>query len=190
MTHERQPIMHRSTEVPPPKSILWIERYKGGVEDHFRVYSPKIEVFYTHYIKQRKTSVPCFADHNLCPGGHDDKTQRWRGYLHGWSRYKNRVCFAQLTSGACHDIMAQLAQGASLRGARIIIFRSKADNGRLHVRFDQYAAAGGTDCPPPLDPEPSILRMLDWDGDAFELHRQSVLKIADLPEDDLDVGVA
>jgi len=65
--------LNRQSALPPPKEVLWVERLKGSERGKYTVYSPHIDVFFTHWIGR---TVPCYSDHSRCEGGHAEREAR------------------------------------------------------------------------------------------------------------------
>lgn len=149
--------LSRSEELPPAKGVLYVERLKGSERGNYTVYSPKIEVIFSHWNGDK--TVPCYEDHSLCPGGHSEESKRWRGYLHCWSHRMNRQVFLQLTAQACRELVGQVASGASLRGCSIQVYRTKEDKGRLHALIERFGKRTGEDLPPHRSAEESVMNL-------------------------------
>jgi len=163
--------LNRSNVPPRPKDVLWIERLKGTESLRFTCYSKSFWGLWTHWSGSR--TVPCFENHDHCIGGHDEATMRWKGYLHGWSQRKNRVCFCEFTPGAARELLEQVPDRQSLRGLHLIVSRTKTSKGRLHCSIDGVPLHASR-IPPEADPMASLWHMWELDPMSHLVNRSLV----------------
>lgn len=130
---------------PAPSGMYWVERLKGNDSQKFVVYSPQGWGVWTHYHGPRIGTKACYADKSRCFSGHKEDNMRWYWYLFAHSLKLNRPCFVQLTQAVRGQLLSQIDHGVSFRGMTITVYRTKADNGRLNARIDQYASKQATD---------------------------------------------
>lgn len=149
--------LSRQDTPPKAKEILWVETVKGGQTRKFRVYSPTFYGVWVHYNAKPKGTKPCFEDHALCEGGHEEETLRWYGYLHVWNFKSGRQEILQMTRASAEMLQEQVEQGKTFRGLVIEVTRSAADNGRLSCRINEWMASGASNMPKPIDPKKSLL---------------------------------
>ena len=148
--------LNRRDTPPPAKDIFWVETIKGGMTQKFKVYSPNLYGVYVHYNPKPKGTKPCFEDHSLCDGGHEEETLRWYCYLHAWSFKMGRQVVVQLTEAAGRQLTEQVDPGKPLRGLVIEVTRSAADNGRLACKVNEYMSSNGRTMPQAVDPTKSL----------------------------------
>lgn len=128
--------------------ILWVDKLKGGEEGKYLICSNKVYGFFSHWTGQR--TVPCWENHDLCEGGHNENTLRENYFLQCWSMQKNKGVFLYLTPEARNQFYAQVETTKSFNGLTIVVKRTGAKNGRLNVELAQYV-------------EPKILRVKELD---------------------------
>jgi hypothetical protein len=169
------------SDVPPKKSdVLWVECVKGLERQKFLVYSPAIMGCYQHWTGKR--TVPCFTNHDLCPGGHKEATKKWRGYVHAWSYKRNQQVICQLTGDAIESWWAQLSSGVSLRGQTIYVVRSTKDNGRLFVEVDKIFHRDADKIAQAVDPVASLWNMWKMEPSHAELNASLATETEHLPK--------
>ncbi len=118
---------------------LWVERLKGEDQQSFVIASKKLYGFYSHWTGKR--SVPCWENHALCEGGHSDENLRENFLLQAWSLKKNRMVFLYLTPEAARQLEDQIQPGTPYLGLPVIVTRTKANNGRLHIRVSEFTTS-------------------------------------------------
>jgi hypothetical protein len=148
--------LNRQDKPPASKEVLWVETVKGGQSQKFKVYSPTFYGVWVHYNPKPKGTKPCFEDHALCDGGHEEETLRWYAYLHCWSFKLGRQCFLQMTKAAAEMLQEQVKEGTTYRGLVIEVTRSAADNGRLTCRTNEWMTSNGKTMPQAMDPTKSL----------------------------------
>jgi len=175
--------MKRQDLPPEQREVFWVERLKGNERQQFVVYSPTLWGCWTHYNAAKKETTPCYEDERFCHGGHEIETMRWRGYVFAWSKSRMEPVFIQLTPGACRSWLKQLAEGATLRGQLIEVWRTKSDKGRLLVAVNKYAHRSNEAMPQPPSPIKSLYNM--WHvTEVPHLMRASVVEDEkDLPDE-------
>ena len=136
---DNDPFALTRSNTPPGKTgVWWIECLKGNDVQKFLVYSPEVQGLEMHWRPAERRTVPCFQNHDLCPGGHSEKTRKWRCYVFAFSYKRHKNVFVQLTKDAWDSWLSQVKPGASLRGSTINVHRSEKDNGRLWVEVEQW----------------------------------------------------
>lgn len=163
------PSLSRASAVPEKNPRLqWIETVDANASIRFRVWSPAIWQMWTHFKGKTK---PCFENHDLCEGGHDEKTMRWYGYVYGWHEARNGPAFIQLTTGAARTWLKQVASGVSLRGMIITVSRGPKKQGPQRLRVDKFCSTDAVNMGADLDPQHSLFRLWQVNhlGHAFSL---------------------
>lgn len=153
------PALSRSATPPQQPGVYWVECPRGSESFEFLVYSPAVQGILMHWIASQRRMVPCFADHDLCEGGHVEKTQKWRGYVFGFSHKRRKQCFLQLTGEAMASWTGQFREGVNLRGQSIKVHRTPADNGRMHIEVLGWKEAPKSAMPPDQDVTQSLFAM-------------------------------
>lgn len=171
------PSITRGSGVPEPNPRLhWVETVEANSKIRFRVWSPAIWEFWTHFTGKTR---PCFTDHKMCYGGHDEATLRWYGYLFGYHEIRRTPAFIQLTTGAARMFLNQVAKGASLRGMVIDVQRGASKKGPQYLQVAQYVNTGQDQMGQDVDPQLSCFRM--WKVN--HLGHVNKLKLVSGPED-------
>jgi len=143
-------------EIPREGPEIFVLRIKGGRMYTFSIWGTQIRGVWAHWTGLR--SEPHYNDESECPGCKALKPKRWKGYLHCYCYEMRQEVFLELTPNSASALKQQLASGMSMRGSRVQIRRTKADNGRLEVAF--LARVETVDAiPPEKDPRPSILKL-------------------------------
>jgi hypothetical protein len=145
-------------EAIPPKDVRlhWVETVEANAAIKFTVWSPAIWQIWAHFSGKTK---PCFKNHDMCEGGHDESTLRWYGFLFGFHQTRNSPAFMQITPGAAREIEAAVAPGSSYRGMVITVHRGRSKQGPLHVKIDRYQTFGEDRLGRDLDPHHSVFRL-------------------------------
>jgi hypothetical protein len=142
------------------KDTLWVEKVKPGEKGTFLLYSPVFQGVYTHYRGKGIGTVLCFRDRSLCVGGHEEGTLRWHGFLHAFHFEKNRQVFLHVTPEGRDNLLAQVAEGACLRGLRISVRRPKdAPKGPYYVTIIGDSEVSPNKLPKHRDARASIFNM-------------------------------
>ena len=163
------PRLSKGTGIPAPNPRLhWVETVEANSKIRFRVWSPAIWEIWTHFTGRTK---PCFENHELCQGGHDEATLRWYGYVFGWHEARRGKAFLQLTVGAARKWFDQIAQGVSLRGMVLDVSRGTSKKGPQVLNVVQYVHVGQNEMGQDCDPQHSCFRMwkVNHLGNAFKL---------------------
>ncbi len=167
MNNRITPEISRSDVAPHKEGVLWVECL-GGAESHkFTVFSPCVQGVNMHWLAREKRTVPCFQNHDLCPGGHSEKNLKWRCYVHAYSHKRHKQVFVQLTDDAWQSWLHQLREKQNLRGQTIILHRSEKKNGRLWVEVEDWSSDSKRKMPEPLDCKLSLFAM--WRFDPSEI---------------------
>jgi len=183
---EAFPRLSKGNGVPArdPK-LHWVETVEANSKIRFRCWSPAIWEVWTHYSGRTQ---PCFENHDLCKGGHDESTLRWYGYVFGYHEHRRGPGFVQLTVGAARLWMAQIADGVSLRGMVFDIQRGASKKGPQLLNVVHYVHNSeeqmGKDC----DPQLSLFRMWHVNHLGHALKLSLVSGPADIPEGLSDDG--
>jgi hypothetical protein len=119
---------------PAPGPEIPIERVRANDQRCYVVLSPALWGVWTHWAGDR--SMPCWSERKDCDGCKRGLPRRWKGYLHCWNRQTGREAFAELTPLSAENLLAQVPDGAALRGLRLTLKRTAAKNGRLLVLLD------------------------------------------------------
>lgn len=176
----KTPQLNRCDVPPPVKDVLYVQRLKGDERGQFILYSPAMWGVWTHFHNGR--TQPCFENHDLCYGGHQETNLRWKGYVHCWSFMMGRQVILQFTENAARQLLSQLPSGCSLRGKTIEAARSKKSKGRMNVELDRYAMDRADGVPPAIDPLKSIFNMWGIPLDVNLLSRSLVTSPAEVPD--------
>lgn len=162
------PEISRREEPQHKEGVLWVECLKGNESQKFEVYSPAIMGCEMHWMPNIRRTVPCFENHDLCPGGHSEKTLKWRAYVHAYSLKRKRQVFVQLTWDAWCSWKSQLPDGKILRGSLIQVHRTNADNGRLWVEVESWRTEGKKPLPFAMDCKASLFAMWKFNPSEIE----------------------
>ena len=168
MTNRFEPELSRNDKPPTKPGVWWVECLKGQEKQKFLIYSPVIQGVDMHYLVKEKRTVPCFKNHDLCPGGHSEKNRKWRCYVFAFSYKRHKNVFVQLTQDAWESWMCQLQPGQTLRGQTIWVHRSNADNGRLWVEMETWRSDQKTAMPLNEDCKLSIYDLWRFDPSDLE----------------------
>jgi hypothetical protein len=123
--------LSRQDAIPPAGPEIWIYRLKAGEKATLIVYGSKVWGVWTHW--NGKSSEPCFTPHDLCTGHKRELPAKWKGYLHGFLYEKQQEVFMEFTPTAAKVLKGEVDLGLPLRGSRITMQRTSAQNGRLKV---------------------------------------------------------
>jgi hypothetical protein len=153
----------RSATPRTEPGVWWVECLKGQDAQKFLVYSAQPQGLDMHWIPKERRTVPCFVNQSLCPGGHSEKTRKWRCYVfaHSYKRHKN--VFVQLTKDAWDSWIAFTKPGVSLRGQTIVVHRTEKDNGRLWVEVESWREERRKDLPGDEDCKKSVFALWRFD---------------------------
>jgi len=147
---------------------------EGASRHKFLCYSDKVCGFTCHW--NGRKPVPCYANHDLCEGGHKILNRRWKGYLHGFSFTRNEPVILQLTLEAANQLREQCDEGASFRGLTLYVSRSEKKKGRLSCQVNwDVGIAPANKLPPIIHPRRSVFNLwgvpyneepfdMQWDG--------------------------
>jgi hypothetical protein len=159
--------LSRSATPPGNEGVYWVECLKGDDKQKFLVYSPEVQGVNMHWRPAERKTVPCFVNTAYCPGGHSEKTRKWRCYVFAHSYRKHKPVFVQLTKDAWTSWLHQLKPGANMRGSTINVCRSAKDNGRLWVEVESWREERQKDLPQNEDCKISIFSM--WKFEAADV---------------------
>jgi hypothetical protein len=98
-----------------------VVKVQPGKTYDFRVLSERIEGVFVHYDGDR--TEPCTSDNGECWFPHDVAEPRWQGWLYVWNRLEKKAQLVCLTPGAFEDIEKVATSAATLRGARLQVWR-------------------------------------------------------------------
>jgi hypothetical protein len=180
---KERPALSTCDGVEPREGILYVEKGTPGDYRDFVIYSPALRGFWTHYTS--KGTVPCYADHSLCPGGHKDSTLRQNFLLHAWDVKKQKQVFAYLTPGAAQSLLLQVGKGVSMRGLMIRVSKTPGKNGRMHVKLVETQCVDKRHIPPELDAYATIMNFLKVE-DVDRPHKRSLASPNDAADLDLN----
>lgn len=162
MTNRITPEISRSDRPPAKQGVWWVECLKGSESQKFLVYSPVVQGVEMHWLAKERRTVPCFANRELCPGGHSEKTLKWRCYIFAFSYLKKKNVFVQLTKEAWESWMSQCREGVNLRGTTIVVHRSEKNNGRLWVEVEAWRGEASGKMAADEDCKLSLFEMWRW----------------------------
>ena len=153
--------------VPPkPGPEMFFLRLKGNEMHTFTIYAKAIFGINVHFVGRR--SSPHYRNEKKCPGCRAKNAKRWKGFLHCFDHNLSQEVFLELTPKSADSLLSQLGKFAGIRGNRIQVKRTGADNGRLTISV--LTACPNPDAMPDAkDPLESLLKFwgidnLDPDG--------------------------
>lgn len=153
----------RSATPPGKPGVYWVECPKGKESQKFLVYSPVAQGLDMHWLPGPRQTVPCFINRDLCPGGHSEKTKKWRCYVFAFSYKRHENVFVQLTKDAWTSWVCQLQPKQNFRGQTIQVHRTEKDNGRLWVEVEQWRSEIRKDLPLDEDCRNSVFKLWKFD---------------------------
>lgn len=143
-------------EIPKEGPEIFILRLKGGRVYTFSVWGRMIRGIWVHW--RGDVSEPHYNDATECPGCIKLRPKRWKGYLHCYCYEMRQEVFLELTPSSAGSLKQQLSERAEMRGARIQVKRTGADNGRLYISV-LTPMNPAEPLPAEKDPRPSILKL-------------------------------
>jgi hypothetical protein len=173
--------LSRSATPPRKEGVYWVECLKGSESQKFLIYSAVAQGLEMHWRPKERKTVPCFKNHDLCPGGHSEKTKKWRCYVFAFSYKRRGPCFIQLTKDAFDSWMHQCREGVNLRGQTINVHRTEKDNGRLYVEVEAWRPDARKDLPVDQDCKLSVF-------DLWKFDPATVMRDAELASDMFNTG--
>lgn len=154
-------------EIPTVGPEIFILRMKGQRTLTFSVWATKVKGIWVHWLGSH--SAPHFRNEQECPGCLKRAQKRWKGFLHCYCYEMRQEVFLELTPASARSLADQLCHNATMRGARIQVKRTTADNGRLFISV-LAPMPDGSPLPAEKDPRRSILRLWgisEQDADAW-----------------------
>lgn len=161
-------------------NLAWVETLDAGAKVRVKVYSPAIWGLWTHFNGRTK---PCFENHELCEGGHDEETLRWYGYIFGFHYGLNRCSFLQLTAAAARQWFEQIAPGVSLRGMVVDVSRTASKKGRVNLKVAEYMSSSIDSAAKDKDPHASVFKLWKVNHLGGASRYSLVSGPADVPDD-------
>jgi hypothetical protein len=157
MAAKRDPEVRRQDRPPErqgPK--IRIRRLKGS--EHFDgcIVSEGITGLFIHYDERSRRSEPCLEKDFQCPGCERKLPSKWRGYLHVYPGGLEAPYILELTAEAAEMLLTLAGDRPTLRGLRVVVRRSRADNGRLSVHLHPVQVDKFEALPNPVDPVPVL----------------------------------
>lgn len=152
-------------EIPRDGPELFVLRMKGNLVYHFIIWGCKIRGIWYHW--RLNHSEPHFQDDENCPGCKARQPKKWKGFVHCYCVELKQEVFLELTPASSASLVAQFAPGASLRGCRIQVKRTGANNGRLYTSV-LTPITETSSLPAEKDPRPSILKLWGLDPDDIQ----------------------
>jgi hypothetical protein len=158
---QSRPPVRRVEKVPAAaKPAGEIIQFEGGQVLDVTIISPQLHGYVVHWSPRENRSCPCSADDATCKGCVEKWPSKNKWYLFVWTAKKG-CCWVELTDGFARQLEKVLEGRTNFRGARITIYRSAKNRGRLNCTLLEWDAKD-RDLPP--DREPIELLHFLWDA--------------------------